>query len=294
MTPTRRCCFLSMDDLTGYVADDDLAIEPLRSLGWDVSTVSWRDQNTDWNTFDVIVIRTTWDYHYSPQEFLRVLEKINGSSARLENALSTVKWNLDKTYLRDLEEKGICIVPTIWADGSFSAEDLEKWKTDLNADELIVKPTVSATARDTFRIRPFDEAISNVFSGRTYMVQPFMSSVVEEGEFSVFYFNGEYSHTILKRPKTNDFRVQEDHGGVISETEPETAMLAAAKKINDIIDPLPLYSRIDLVRHNDGFALMELELIEPALYFRISEGSADRFAKALDTRMAVSNSAKSL
>ncbi len=294
MTTPRRCCFLSMDDLTGYVADDDLAIEPLRALGWEVSTVSWRDKNADWNTFDVVVIRTTWDYHYAPDEFLTALEKIDASSARLENALSTVKWNLEKTYLRDLEEKGIKIVPTVWANGAFSAADLGNWKTELAADELIVKPTVSATARDTFRIRSFDEAVSNVFTGRNFMVQPFMRSVVEEGEFSLFYFNGNYSHTILKRPKTDDFRVQEDHGGIISEAEPEPAMLAAAQKINDAIEPLPLYSRIDLVRHNDGFALMELELIEPALYFRMSKGSAERFAKALDARMAVSAGANLL
>ncbi|MBX3287834.1 MAG: hypothetical protein KF855_00690 [Acidobacteria bacterium] len=285
MTTLRRCCFLSMDDLTGYVADDDLAIEPLRALGWEVSTVSWRDTNADWNDFDVVVIRTTWDYHYAPDEFLNVLEKIDASPARLENALTTVRWNLDKTYLRDLEEKGINIVPTVWANGAFSADDLEKWKTGLNADELIVKPTVSATARDTFRIRSFDAAVSNVFNGRNFMIQPFMRSVVEEGEFSLFYFNGEYSHTILKRPKTDDFRVQEDHGGIISEAEPETAMLTAAQQINDTIEPLPLYSRIDLVRHNGDFALMELELIEPALYFRMNDRSPVLFAEQFDRRM---------
>lgn len=274
-----------MDDLTGYVADDDLAIEPLRALGWEVSTVSWRDTNADWNDFDVVVIRTTWDYHYAPDEFLNVLEKIDASPARLENALTTVRWNLDKTYLRDLEEKGINIVPTVWANGAFSADDLEKWKTGLNADELIVKPTVSATARDTFRIRSFDAAVSNVFNGRNFMIQPFMRSVVEEGEFSLFYFNGEYSHTILKRPKTDDFRVQEDHGGIISEAEPETAMLTAAQQINDTIEPLPLYSRIDLVRHNGDFALMELELIEPALYFRMNDRSPVLFAEQFDRRM---------
>lgn len=274
-----------MDDLTGYVADDDLAIEPLRALGWEVSTVSWRDTNADWNDFDVVVIRTTWDYHYAPDEFLNVLEKIDASSARLENALTTVRWNLDKAYLRDLEEKGINIVPTIWANGAFSADDLEKWKTELNADELIIKPTVSATARDTFRIRSFDAAVSNVFNSRNFMIQPFMRSVVEEGEFSLFYFNGEYSHTILKRPKTDDFRVQEDHGGIISEAKPETAMLTAAQQINDTIEPLPLYSRIDLVRHNGDFALMELELIEPALYFRMNDRSPVLFAEQFDRRM---------
>lgn len=282
----RRCCFLSMDDLAGYVSDDELAIEPLNDLGWDVETVSWRDETADWNDFEAVIIRTPWDYQEDPEKFLEVLRRIDSSSARLENALSIVEWNLDKKYLKELEDRGVRIVPTVWSDAVVSAEGFSEWKRELTADELIIKPTISATAKDTFRRVEFDDALSDVFSGRNYMVQPFMPQIVEEGEYSLFYFNGVYSHTILKAPKAGDFRVQEEHGGLISAIEPEAKMLETAKQINDLIEPLPLYSRIDLVRCDDGaFALMELELIEPALYFRMDERSPRLFAREFDRRM---------
>ncbi len=282
----RRCCFLSMDDLAGYVSDDELAIEPLNDLGWDVETVSWRDETADWNDFEAVIIRTPWDYQQDPEKFVEVLRRIDSSSARLENALSIVEWNLDKKYLKELEDRVVRIVPTVWSEAVVSAERFSEWKRELAADELIIKPTISATAKDTFRLPEFDKALSDVFSGRSYMVQPFMPQIVEEGEYSLFYFNGVYSHTILKAPKAGDFRVQEEHGGLISAIEPETEMLETAKQINDLIEPLPLYSRIDLVRCDDGtFALMELELIEPALYFRMDERSPERFAREFDRRM---------
>lgn len=275
-----------MDDLEGYVSDDELAIGPLNALGWEVSSVSWRDNNVDWDKFNAVVIRTTWDYHLAPDKFVDALQKIDASTARLENALSTVKWNLNKTYLRDLENKGVTIVPTIWRSGIFTIDDLERWKRELKSDEIILKPTISATARDTFRIKDIDRNIMEIFAERSFMIQPFMSSITEEGEFSLFYFNGEYSHAILKRPKNKDFRVQEEHGGIISAVTPEADMLKMAEMINGKIDPLPLYSRIDLVRHDGGFALMELELIEPALYFRTDPNAAEFFARQLDKRMS--------
>lgn len=282
----RRCCFLSMDDLAGYVSDDELAIPPLNDLGWDVETVSWRDETADWKEFEAVVIRTPWDYQEDPEKFLEVLRQIERSSARLENALSIVEWNLDKKYLKELEDRGVRIVPTVWSDAFVSAERFSEWKRELAADELIIKPTISATAKDTFRLKEFDGSLSDVFEGRSYMVQPFMQQIVEEGEYSLFYFNGVYSHTILKAPKQGDFRVQEEHGGLISAVEPEPKMLESARRVNELIEPLPLYSRIDLVRCDDGgFALMELELIEPALYFRMDESAPHRFALEFDRRM---------
>lgn len=275
-----------MDDLAGYVSDDDLAIPSLNELGWAVSIVSWRDTSVNWNDFEAVVIRTPWDYQEAPDAFLNALEKVERSSARLENSLSVVEWNLDKSYLRELESKGFRIVPTMWINGDVSAKSFECWQGNLGSDELIIKPTISATAKDTFRLSSFGETLATVFRGRSFMVQPFMPAIVEEGEFSLFYFDGEYSHTILKSPKTGDFRVQEEHGGLITAVEPEPAMLETARSINEKIELRPLYSRTDLIRCNDGgFALMELELIEPALYFRMDAKSPERFARAFARRM---------
>lgn len=278
-----------MDDMAGYVSDDDLAIEPLADLGWEVDTTSWRDKSVDWNDFELVVLRTTWDYQRSPAEFLEVLQAIEHSTARLENSLDTVKWNLDKRYLRDVESRGVRIVPTIW-DGVYEERSFYRWMADLGTDELIIKPTVSATAEHTHCLTEFDAELVPVFAERSFLVQPFMPSVVEEGEYSLFYFAGKYSHTILKSPKPDDFRVQEEHGGIITAVEPGDRLKATATAILGQIEPTPLYSRVDLVRDAiDDFVLMELELIEPALYLRMDAESPQRLAVAIDDLMKAAN-----
>lgn len=275
-----------MDDMAHYVADDDLAMGPLSELGWEVSTVSWSDPTADWDEFELAVLRTTWDYQQRPDEFLKTLDVIDHSRARLENPLEIVKWNLDKRYLREMEARGVPVVPTIW-DGSYDTRSFYRWTADLCSDELIVKPTVSATAMHTYRITEYDPELEGVFTGRPFMVQPFLSSIVETGEYSVFYFGGEYSHTILKSPKTDDFRVQEEHGGIINGIEPSAEILGAADKAISAIGRKLLYARVDLVLDADGrFVLMELELIEPALYLRMDPGAPARFAAAIDKWMA--------
>jgi len=282
----RRCCFLSMDDLGSYVSDDELAVPPLHDLGWQVDTVSWRDKTVDWNDFEAVIIRTPWDYQRDPEAFLAVLETIEASSARLENSLSIVKWNLNKGYLRELEAKGAYIVPTIWREKGIAEADVREWLAHFDVEEVVVKPTVSATAEFTYRLTGFKPELTEIFAEREYMVQPFMPNIVDEGEYSLFYFSGEYSHTILKAPKPLDFRVQEEHGGIITAVRPSEKIIDTARNVFDLISPAPLYARIDLVRDaRDDFALMELELIEPALYFRMDEESPARFATAFDKSM---------
>ena len=284
----RQCCFLSMDSLAGYVSDDELAVEPLKKLGWNVETVSWRDKAVDWNDFEAVVIRTTWDYQREPEAFLEVLQKINDSKAHLENPLKIVQWNLSKLYLRDLENEGIKIVPTVWGEEKISENLFKNWLAHFGADELVIKPIVSATAEFTFRQKDFTPELTEVFTTRKYLVQPFMPNIVSEGEFSLFYFGGEYSHTILKTPKPKDFRVQEEHGGIIQAVKPGAKLLEAGQKAFKCIKPLPLYARVDFVRDSkEDFALMELELIEPALYFRMDKDAPERFARVFDSWMNI-------
>ncbi|HRI02344.1 MAG TPA: hypothetical protein PLL77_01265 [Pyrinomonadaceae bacterium] len=272
-----------MDSLEGYVADDELAVEPLAQLGFKVDTISWRDTTVDWNDYEAVVIRTPWDYQRSPDEFLNVLKTIDNSSARLENSLDIVRWNLDKRYLIDMERRGCRIVPTIW-DPIYAAAEFNCWLERFGSEELIIKPTVSATAEHTYRLTAYDPTLDSVFSARSFMVQPFMPNIIAEGEYSLFFFNGEYSHTINKSPKTADFRVQEEHGGIITEVEPNEKLRIAAQNALDKIGKPLLYARVDLVRdERDEFALMELELIEPALYLRMSKGAPERFAAAIET-----------
>lgn len=275
-----------MDSLENYVADDELAIAPLGELGWQVETVSWRKADVDWNDFHAVIIRTPWDYQRDPESFLNVLESINSSNARLENPLEIVHWNLNKNYLKDLDDAGIPIVPTEFSNLQITENAIDDWFDKFKTGELIIKPAVSATAEFTYRVKEFFPELEKVFRSRDFLVQPFISQIINEGEYSLFYFDGSYSHTILKAPKVDDFRVQEEHGGIITAVKPDESLLASAQKALDFISPVPLYARIDLVRDQRGrFCIMELELIEPALYFRMDEGSASRFARAFHDRM---------
>lgn len=273
-----------MDSLEGYVSDDELAIPDLNQLGWDVCTVSWRDRSVDWNDFEITVIRTTWDYQRYPDDFIAVLAAIENSRSLLENSLQTVKWNLDKGYLHELEVNGLPTVPTLW-DAEYREEEFDIWLDKLGCDELIIKPTVSATAEHTYRLQEYDPELQAVFNGRPFMIQPFMPAIVYEGEYSLFYFDGEFSHAILKTPRSADFRVQEEHGGIITSISATPDLLQAGRQAIRHIDPVPLYGRVDLVRNSDGrWLIMELELIEPALYFRMDSSSPSRFARAVTER----------
>lgn len=273
-----------MDDLGWYVADDDLAVGPLSELGVDVTTLSWRQTTRKWSEFKAVIIRTPWDYQTSPDKFLGVLSEIE-EQTRLENPLEIVRWNLEKTYLSDMDERGVRIVPSVW-DARYSKGEFDRWRDVLCSDELIIKPTVSATAEHTYRLDAYDRSLEDIFENRAFLVQPFLPSIVDEGEYSLFYFNGRYSHAINKSPKADDFRVQEEHGGIITAIEPDDELLSrGSKAIGQIARDL-LYARVDLVRDADGeMCLMELELIEPALYLRMDDEAPKRFAHAIHQRL---------
>lgn len=272
----RNCAFLTTDDLAGYVTDDKLAEAPFAELGWSVEHVPWR-QPGGWERFDAVVLRSTWDYHKHPEEFLAVLEEIVRSGTRLANPLELVRWNARKTYLRDLEARGLPVVPTVWDRSRFG---------ELDADEIVIKPVISASAFHTYRLRRGERwsgEMETAFAGREVMAQPFLRSIVEEGEYSLFHFGGELSHAVLKSPKEEDFRVQEEHGGLIRPVEPPPPLAELGHRIVESLPVPPLYARVDLARlDSGGYALMELELIEPSLYFRTDPESPRRFARAFD------------
>ena len=285
MSP-RRCAFLSTDSLEDYVVNDALAIPAIERRGWSVDTVSWRSKQVDWNDYELVVIRSPWDYQSAPEAFLQVLETIDRSSAQLENPLSIVRWNLVKTYLRDLQRRGACIVPTQWFE-SWDQPQIEAAFDAFQVAELVLKPTVGANADHAVRVRR--ETLSGQapelaarFGRRPHMAQPFVESIQHEGEFSLFYFGGEYSHAVRKVPGVGDFRVQEEHGGQIDPHDPEPPLRAAADSAVAGIDAQLLYARVDLVLCAGTYALMELELVEPSLYFDKVPAAVERFADALD------------
>ena len=275
-----------MQEPGDYVTDYHLAIEPMEALGWQVVLVPWRS-GPDWNGYQAVYICTPWDYPQHADEFFDVLKKIDASRAVLFNPLSIVRWNIDKTYLRDIDARGDDIVPSLFRE---SVDDLDSWFDIHGVDKLVVKPTIGANAADTFVLeRPVPEdrviALASTFADRPFLVQAFIESVLTEGEYSLFFMDGDYSHAIRKVPKCGDFRVQEEHGGDIIPVSPPDDLLDVGRSVFSHVEPLPVYGRGDWVRGPDGsWLLMELELIEPSLYLRCDGGAPSRFARALDQR----------
>lgn len=292
----RKCAFLSMDCLDEFEVYDDLVEPYLNQQGFSVDTVSWRNKGVDWNQYEIVVIRTPWDYQDAPEAFLGVLEQIEHGRAELQNSLDIVRWNIDKIYLRELEQLGVRLIPTQWqnrlSDIKITKAQIDAFFSAFDTQEIILKPRISANADNTFWLKAKQDVdldgLNTTFSQRDFMVQPFVPEVVENGEYSLFYFNGEYSHAILKTPKQDDFRVQEEHGGSLTRVSPEASLVDSANTCMQAIQSvhaMPLYARLDLVKFNGEYCLMEAELIEPSLYFNMDEKSPERFANAMIARL---------
>lgn len=280
-----RCAFLGTEGLLPTM-DDALAIPVLQERGWSVTPVEWRDANVDWNRFDLVVVRSPWNYPLEPKRFLDVLKSIDASSATLCNSLDVMLSNIDKSYLQKLEALGVPIVPTVWGE-SLSASKLASCFLDLDCTDLIVKPTVGAGASGIYRLTEASQrdSVLKEYQARAFMAQALVASIPAEGESSLIYFDGELSHAVQKIPGANDFRVQEDFGGSVIPMTPEPGMLEVGAKVLATLNETPSYARVDLARAPvdslADFWLMEVELIEPSLFLSTSPGAIERFVDAL-------------
>jgi hypothetical protein len=286
----RRIAFLTMHDPSGFVIDDELAVLPLARRGIQVETIPWDRPGIDWRQYALVVIRSTWDYQHKAREFLDVLEGIERLGVRLDNGSEIVRWNMQKSYLRDLAGRGVEIVPTFWREGLRRGELVPLFE-ELRSDEGVIKPVMSSNAQGAWRLdakraRELAPEIEAYFAGRPLMMQPFERGITEEGEFSLVYLNGQHSHSLLKTPRRGDFRVQEEHGSAIVAITPEPALREAGDAAIAAVGQKLLYARVDLVRSGNAFRVMELELVEPSMYLRIEPGAPDRFADAIASRLA--------
>ncbi len=281
-----RIAFLTMDSLENFVSYDALVSDCLESRGVQVDNVSWRSPTVKWDDYDMVIIRSPWDYQQAADEFITVLETIDASSAVLWNPIDVVRWNVRKTYLQELYDRGITIVPTQFVQSPTDSQIRGMFEV-FETDQIIIKPVVGANANDTFWLRSDSSAsdlqqIELLYSGRLALLQPFIPSVIEYGETSLIFFDGEHSHSVLKTPKAGDFRVQEEHGSRIQSIAPDSALIEFSRRALAPIPQRTLYSRVDLVNLPNGQpAVMELELIEPSLYLCYDADSATRFADAI-------------
>ncbi|MDT0582163.1 MULTISPECIES: hypothetical protein [Alteromonadaceae] len=287
----RKLAILSTDHLEDFFVYDRMLVEPLNKLGWEVTEISWHTSNHDWDQYDVVVVRSTWDYQAHCDAFLDCLRRIDASSAQLHNPLSLIEWNISKQYLKELEDKGVPIVPTYWVEKALEPSDFALAFERFAADELVIKPYVSANADFTYRLKREDidgrfDALAKEFEHRDAMIQPFLSSIVDDGEYSLFYFDSHYSHAICKQPAAGDFRVQEEHGGELSSIKPSEKMFTLAQQTLQALPCDALYARIDMVNVDGQLCIIEVELIEPSLYFNMDSKSAELFSEIFANKFA--------
>lgn len=264
--------------------DSPVLLSACAGAGLDAEWRVWDDPATDWASYDLVVIRATWDYVPRRDDFTAWLASV----PRLANPAAVIGWNLDKTYLRELAAAGVPVVPTRWLVPGDAPDD-GPW------DDVVVKPTVSAGARDTARYAPGDgdraraHAVRLLDVGRAVMVQPYLAGVDVAGETGVVHVGGAYSHgfrkgALLAPGDSADveglFRPEEIHP-----REPSAAELDLAERVLAAVPGGPeqlLYARVDLLPGPDGEpVLIEVELTEPSLFLTGMPGAADRFAAAI-------------
>ncbi len=280
--------FVTYREQVDVAPDDRLVADALRRRGVEVKAVVWDDPTADWSRYDVVVIRSCWDYFHDPERFRSWLQQLETSSARVFNPLPIVRWNHDKAYLRDLEERGIEIAPTYWCSRE-NPPLIHNVLVANNWSKAVVKPTISGTSMLTWIVNradcnSYNALLAELLLERDMMIQEYMPEI-EQGEWSLIFFDGQFSHAAVKRAKPGDFRVQDEHGGTWSQEAASASLISQGRKILECVPETLLYARVDGILRQDRFLLMELELIEPMLYFGENQAAADAFAEKIVARL---------
>ncbi|MFC0590026.1 hypothetical protein ACFFF7_11425 [Novosphingobium aquiterrae] len=251
--------------------EHDLLIEALREgLGTrgEVTAIDWRAPLDELGHFDLAYLGTPWDYTEAKDEFLDRLDALEAAGVVVANPAAVVRWNADKLYLKELAERGVPSIPTLWPDSAGPAA-IAAALDHFGADRVVVKRRVGAGAigQDSFSRDALPAATWRI--DQPAMIQPFLAAIQHEGELSFIFIDGAFSHGLIKQAAKGDYRIQSLYGGIEVPLNPAPADRAAAEAVMAALpfDQPPLYARIDMVRLDDGeLAVIEAELIEPYLY----------------------------
>jgi glutathione synthase/RimK-type ligase-like ATP-grasp enzyme len=267
------------------LADDDRPlVSELAAVGLEGVPVVWDDPYVDWARFSALVLRSVWDYHLRPMEFVSWLTILEGRGIPVWNSVTTVRWNMHKRYLRELASRGVLVPRTEWLARA-DPRPLSAVMRHNDWPEVIVKPAISASAADTWRSSSDSTADDHrhraLLERSDILVQEIIPEVAANGEWSLIFIGGEFSHATIKRPRAGDFRVQTELGGSAEAAEAPASVRSAAARVTEHIPGDWLFARIDGVETERGFMLMEVECIEPHLFFEHGPSSRARFARAL-------------
>lgn len=271
--------------IRNILTEDQLLQQALESLGLRVIRKDWASPDFDWSSTRYALFRTTWDYFDRFLEFVPWLDRVE-MHTELINPSPLIRWNMDKRYLKDLEDKGIHICSTHFIEPG-DTTSLKTLHETLGWQETVLKPAVSGGARHTYWLQPgnlaaHEAVFQELIQTKAMLLQPFQKNIMAKGEVSHMVFDGRYTHSVLKVAKAGDFRVQDDHGGTVHPYQASPLEIAYAEQVVAACNPSPIYARVDVVEDNQGnLALVELELIEPELWFRLHPMAAEALAQAI-------------
>jgi glutathione synthase/RimK-type ligase-like ATP-grasp enzyme len=288
----RRLAVATSRELDAIQPDDAHLCASLERAGLELTVCVWNDPQVDWSRFDAVLIRTVWDYFRHHDAFLGWLDQLDRIGVPTINASSVLRWNSDKRYLIELAEHGVAVIPTQCC----SAAGLPAALAAMAGQAVVIKPAVSGGAWHTVQGVAGDAAFAEKVAAlpRTldYLLQPFVPEIID-GEWSLLYFAGTFSHAVIKRPAAGDYRVQSEYGGSICAAIPDALMLAATEHMLSTLAALGhghhAYVRVDGVMTAGGFRVMELELIEPFLFLAEHPAAAERLARDIATRMPLAS-----
>lgn len=281
-----RIALVTYSRLLDLSADDRLLVAPLAERGVHAEAAAWDDPVVEWGSYDALIVRSTWNYHTAIDAFRAWIDRIDALGVPTWNPPSILRWNASKTYLRDLAARGIDVVPTKWIDRG-AGLNLRAVLGEAGWLDAVVKPAISASAYETWRVSALNVApgeegrFRSLIAAGDVMVQPFLPELARHGEWSVMFVAGEFSHAVIKRPRSGDFRVQHEHGG---SAEPRTPLAHVLATAGEIVSKAPgqwLYARVDGVEIGGSFVLVELEMLEPSMFLATDPRAPVRLADAI-------------
>tara|TARA_B110000027_G_scaffold32463_3_gene36021 strand:- start:786 stop:1697 length:912 start_codon:yes stop_codon:yes gene_type:complete len=269
--------------IENVLKEDGLVMEGLEKLNLRTIKKDWNDTNFNWSSTKSAIFRSTWDYFDQFSTFRNWLDLVK-DQCYLINPYQQINWNLDKHYLIDLQKLDLPIVESVFVSKKTNL-NLETISKSKNWKDIVIKPTISGAARHTYllkneEIKNFQEKWLSLTSMEDFMVQEFQNNILSSGEIAVMLFGGKYSHSVLKKAKKGDFRVQDDFGGSVEKINPSLEIIQLAEKTIKSLKTIPIYARVDIIFDNNNRPVIsELELIEPELWFRFKEDSAYKLAE---------------
>lgn len=284
-----RIAFATDKSFPNLTDGDALAADVLRARDQPVDGCCWDDPAVDWAAYDLVVLRSTWDYHLRAAEFTAWLDRLDAAKVHVANPVDVLRWNMDKMYLSDLQEAGVAVLPSVWLPQGAQA-DLSALLAEKGWEQGVIKPTISAAAHETLRVDPstaveLQPRFAEMLRAGGVIVQSFAPEIQSQGEWSLLFFDHQFSHAVIKQPQAGDFRVQRDFGGRAAAAEAPAALVGQAAAVLEAIEADLLYARVDAIERQGKLLLMELELIEPYLFLELDPGAAVRLADAIVTRL---------